>query len=77
MIFTTKSQINVIAAKLKTSDGQKLYVKIVTADSFRNSDQDIILADFVSVKSYLEGPADKRGACTRHGQILGRRGGIC
>ena len=57
-----KSQINVIAAKLKTSDGQKLYAKIVTADSFRNSYQDIIVADIVSVKSYLEGPADKRGA---------------
>ena len=52
-----KSQIQVIAAKLKTSDGQKLYVKIVTADSFVVSEQDIIVADLVFVKSYL---ADSR-----------------
>ena len=48
-----KSQINVITAKLKTPDGQKLHVKIVTADSFVVGDQDIIVADLVFAKSYL------------------------
>ena len=57
-----KSQIDVIAEKLKTSDGQKLHIKIVTADSFANGDQDIIVADFLSVKSYLAGSADKLSA---------------
>ena len=48
-----KSQIQVIEAKLNHPDGKKIRVKVVTADSFVGNDQDIIVADFVTVKSYI------------------------
>ena len=56
----TKSQTKVLAAQVVGPDGEKPYHIIVTADSFQGNDWDVIVVDFVSVASYLEGADDKQ-----------------